>query len=191
MKKTLSLDFDGVCHQYITSWSGPEIIHDPPVRGLFEFLLAVHPYFTIEIYSTRSETDGGRKAMRNWFYKWGVEWSKGNPDAEDDISDVLSALRFPSSKPKAFVGLDDRILTFEGLWPEVSTLLNWKPWNKRDGFLPEREPIALQDVRNTLSRAAAIWLDFTREYPIEWEGGVDGAMRAACEEIKKLRKTGG
>jgi hypothetical protein len=29
------------------------------------------------------------------------------------------------------VGIDDRVLTFEGKFPSVETLKNFKPWNKR------------------------------------------------------------
>lgn len=124
-KPILSLDFDGVCHSYTSPWVNSTTIPDPPVPGLYEFLKAASEHFIVQIYSTRSETRDGRIAMKEWVFNnapredWGEEWN------------YLDRLEFPSTKPKAFVGLDDRVLTFEGKWPELATLINWKPWNKR------------------------------------------------------------
>lgn len=131
-KKTLSLDFDGVCHQYTSPWQGPTVIPDPPVEGLFPFLVEATKYFIVEIYSTRSETYQGRKAMQDWFDIQCGKYTDGLvPDDAEEVYDAVQALRFPTSKPKAFVGLDDRILTFEGTWPKMETLVTWRPWNKR------------------------------------------------------------
>jgi len=133
-KPILSLDFDGVCHRYDSPWQGPTVIPDGPVKGLFEFLIAASEHFVIEIYSTRSETAEGREAMKTWFNLHSSKLAdRLNLDYEDSacLGAAIQNLRFPDSKPKAFIGLDDRILTFEGVWPEMSTLINWKPWNKR------------------------------------------------------------
>jgi hypothetical protein len=131
-KKTLSLDFDGVCHRYDSPWQGPTVIPDEPVEGLFEFLTSASEHFVIEIYSTRSETREGRGAMKTWFHQEAkIYIDKIGLEDPSELWLAIDNLRFPESKPKAFVGLDDRILTFEGKWPELSTLINWKPWNKR------------------------------------------------------------
>jgi hypothetical protein len=34
-------------------------------------------------------------------------------------------------KPPAFVGIDDRVLTFKGVWPTVEEIQNFKPWNAK------------------------------------------------------------
>lgn len=134
MKKTLSLDFDGVCHSYTSPWQGPTVIPDPHVPGLFDFLVSCQEDFIVEIYSTRSETIDGREAMKSWFVQESYKLANvRNLDYEDSalLRDAVEALRFPSIKPKAFVGLDDRILTFTGKWPPVDFLKKFKPWNKR------------------------------------------------------------
>ncbi len=41
------------------------------------------------------------------------------------------AIDYPTAKPPALVTIDDRALTFDGTWPDMSTLQNFKPWNKR------------------------------------------------------------
>ena len=82
--------------------------------------------------------------MMEWFGKHHAEWfdtlTEGsqaklrepsitytsiNPDK------FLDHLFFPSDKPKAFVTLDDRALTFNGYFPQVSDLLEFTPWNRR------------------------------------------------------------
>ena len=136
MKKILSLDFDGVCHSYTTKWQAPEIISDPPVEGMWEFLLEATKHFRIQVYSTRSETHEGREAMRRWFAIEALRQAQNyrNDDEDNYTAELLrliESMEFPESKPKAFVGLDDRVLTFEGTWPAMDTLINWKPWNKR------------------------------------------------------------
>lgn len=132
-KKILSLDFDGVCHSYTSPWQGAAIIPDPPVLGMWEFLLEATKHFRIQVYSTRSETAEGRGAMRAWFAREAMHRAQGfTTDAEHaELLALVESLEFPASKPKAFVGLDDRVLTFEGMWPQLDTLLNFKPWNKR------------------------------------------------------------
>lgn len=133
-KKTLSLDFDGVCHKYLTPWGGATTIADGPVEGFFPFLIRVDKDFTVEIFSTRSETGAGRLAMAAWLRKHAIDYANTTALAKADFHHLMSVVDrvvFPSSKPKAFVGLDDRILTFEGMWPSPEILLGWKPWNKR------------------------------------------------------------
>lgn len=125
MEKILCLDFDGVCHSYVSGWQGVDIIPDPPVEGLFPFLALAHKFFEIHIYSTRSKTALGRVAMRMWFK---LELEKFHGD-NDRIFDA-SWLKFPKTKPPAFVTLDDRVITFTGIWPDIDTLDNFKPWNK-------------------------------------------------------------
>jgi hypothetical protein len=43
---------------------------------------------------------------------------------------TLELIKFPDKKPAAFIGLDDRVLTFKGVWPSMEELRNFKPWYK-------------------------------------------------------------
>jgi hypothetical protein len=72
----------------------------------------------VAIFSNRNYDPNGPKAMREWLIKHGLEeaW--------------VARIRFPKEKPQAFIGLDDRILTFVGKFPSDETLENFKPWNK-------------------------------------------------------------
>ena len=120
-KPILCLDFDGVCHSYTSGWKGADVIPDPPVDGLFDFLLEAEQYFEIYIFSTRSLQDGGVEAMAQWFDEWRQELDKP----------PLRSLHFPLEKPPALVMLDDRAITFTGTFPAIETLRNFKPWNKK------------------------------------------------------------
>lgn len=120
-KPILSLDFDGVCHSYTSKWQGASVIPDPPVDGLYEFLAEATKVFSVNIFSTRSHQEGGTQAMKVWFKK----------HCPEHLLPMLDKLDFPMEKPPAYVGIDDRVITFEGKWPDVEFLRNFKPWNKR------------------------------------------------------------
>lgn len=135
-KPILGLDFDGVCHSYTSGWKGAAVIPDPPVDGLFEFLADAGQHFEINIFSSRTNQDGGIPAMRNWFRDQYVLWhlAKFPGDnkriAEDQATNLVRDVwKFPAEKPPAFVSLDDRVLTFRGVWPSVEELRAFKPWN--------------------------------------------------------------
>ena len=42
-----------------------------------------------------------------------------------------SLIKFPLFKPPAMVTIDDRAITFDGTFPVASSLLSFKPWNKK------------------------------------------------------------
>lgn len=121
-KPILCLDFDGVCHSYTSGWKGAAMIPDPPVEGMWEFLESVIDPFEVHVFSSRTHQEGGKRAMFEWFLKWA---------ATDRQKGIAAMLIFPTEKPPAFVSLDDRVLTFMGVWPSVESLKNFKPWNAK------------------------------------------------------------
>jgi hypothetical protein len=129
-KPILCLDFDGVCHMYTTPWENAWTISDGPVPGLFEFLERAMAQFQIAIYSSRSVYSNGREAMEEWFHRYAAYHYRNHTDAYALLDHMLKGLDFPSSKPTAFVGLDDRVLTFKGEWPDVGMLRGFIPWNQ-------------------------------------------------------------
>lgn len=120
-KKSLILDFDGVIHAYTSPYKGPWAIPDPPVPGAFEFIKRAQEHFVIYVFSSRSSHKSGIGAMKRWFLKHG--WPA---DSEGDPAGI----HFPTSKPPAFLSIDDRAVTFTGEWPDPNNLLKFKPWNK-------------------------------------------------------------
>jgi hypothetical protein len=124
-KPILCLDFDGVIHSYTSGWKGADVIPDPPVEGAIAFMLHALKHFDVVIFSSRSNQPYGRIAMERWLYEHAGQCWYETPDGPG-----LEDVRFVKEKPAAFVTLDDRAITFNGTWPDVSELLEFKPWYK-------------------------------------------------------------
>lgn len=132
-KPILCLDFDGVCHSFTSGWQGMDVILDEPVPGLWDFLLLACDKFDVQVFSSRSEQASGILAMIAWFGKH-TPFSRPTTYSKSHISwyGGTVSISFPTSKPPAFLTIDDRAITFTGQWPEVEQLLQFKPWNKRN-----------------------------------------------------------
>lgn len=123
-KPILSIDFDGVIHSYISGWEGPDVISDSPVQNIqgdsIEWLrkLIDSEKFQICIFSSRNSYSTGIQAMKDWLLKWGLEKEK------------LDQISFPFKKPAAFLTIDDRAVTFKGIFLNPEDILSFKPWNK-------------------------------------------------------------
>ncbi len=128
MKPILCLDFDGVLHSYATGWHGAGIVSDPPVPGAARFLAEAVEKFEVNVFSSRSNQPGGIDAMRGAV----IMWVMNEIDDAREARHVIDQIRFPTEKPPAMVSIDDRGLTFEGVWPKIDDLLAFKPWNKRE-----------------------------------------------------------
>jgi hypothetical protein len=134
-KKILCLDFDGVIHSYSSGWKGAKTISDPPVFGALEWIdefiiehctvpdswcaMAPQGDWELNIFSSRSRYWGGRRAMKKWLLKHGLE------------PRFLEVIKFPLWKPAATVLIDDRAIQFTGEFPPFADILTFKPWNKR------------------------------------------------------------
>lgn len=127
-KPILCLDFDGVIHSYASGWKGADVIPDAPVVGAMRFIWEATDHFKIEIFSSRSNQPGGKKAMWRWFAKhWREAWASDRTTADDKLAEI----GWPNEKPAAMVTIDDRALTFDGTWPTIESLKAFQPWNKR------------------------------------------------------------
>lgn len=129
-KPILALDFDGVIHSYTSGWKGADVIPDPPVEGVFDFLYEAIKVFDVQIYSSRSGQEGGINAMQIWLRQYENRYRVDNGlDFKNPLCDAIS---FPTEKPPAMITIDDRALTFTGNWKDFNPekLLNFKPWNK-------------------------------------------------------------
>jgi hypothetical protein len=123
-KPILCLDFDGCIHSYSSGWKGDEVISDPPVPGIFDWLEAALIYFEIHVYSSRSKTYQGRVAMQTYIRK------HAGPH-----STIAARLYYANEKPHAFLTIDDRCMRFDGDWHnpmfDPQTLLKFVPWYKK------------------------------------------------------------
>ncbi len=124
-KPILCLDFDGVIHSYASGWKGAHVIPDEPVAGAFNFIREADKHFDVHVFSSRSHTPGGIEAMRAWFVKW------DQSATQEYRGCITEHITFATNKPSAMLSIDDRSLLFDGTWPRIKDLLDFKPWNKR------------------------------------------------------------
>lgn len=117
-KGAISLDFDGVCNSYKSGFVAIDDIPDPPVTGSLEFIRkALDDGFKVYIFSTRNRDDQGKRAIYKWFVEHGLEDS------------YLNQLSFPEEKPIAKVYIDDRAWEFNGEFPELEEIDQFRPWH--------------------------------------------------------------
>ena len=127
-KPILCLDFDGVIHSYSSGWKGADIIPDPPVPGAMRFIWDATEHFRVAIFSSRSNQRGGLRAMRSWLTSHFTDhWMADRTQCDDKLAEI----EWPQEKPAAFITIDDRALTFDGTWPAIEALKEFKPWNKQ------------------------------------------------------------
>jgi hypothetical protein len=130
----ICVDFDGVIHSYESGWQGISNIPDKPVPGAIQWIkehlpvpdaiCSMAPQYEgpiVQIYSSRSKSWRGRKAMKKWLIRHGLELCYFTE----------SILKFPKKKPAAFLTIDDRAICFDGKFPTTKQMLDFKPWNKK------------------------------------------------------------
>ena len=156
----LCLDFDGVIHSYTTRWQGAHIISDAHVPGVGRYIIHALTSMDVAIYSSRSRSLRGRRAMKRYVrtimeetipvYQgeaidaWAAIKGKVNLNSEaiyadvtgvDLVSDIVDVIQWPWFKPSAFITIDDRALTFNGKWDDPKydpdVLKEFKSWNKK------------------------------------------------------------
>lgn len=119
-KPILMLDFDGCIHSYMSGWKGVDIVPDPPVPGIFAWLEKALEHFEIHVYSSRSSSPSGKRAIINYI-------KQHAPNAT-----FHSRLVYTSEKSRAFIQIDDRCIRFDGDWTDPQfdpkTLLEFKSW---------------------------------------------------------------
>lgn len=125
--KTISVDFDGVIHSYTSGWKGAHVVSDPPVEGALNFLVVATLHFKVVIFSARNTQSGGVEAMKSYLLRH-LSYEFGTKAAHR----VVDALSFPEKKPStATIHIDDRAFVFEGKFPSVQWIKEFKPWNRR------------------------------------------------------------
>lgn len=136
VKPIICLDFDGVIHSYTSGWQGAHVIPDPVVPGAIDFITKLIPYATPAVFSSRTGQPLGLEAMRLYvFTELCVHYHEqlvgGGKDPPLNAVRAFNEISWPLTKPPALATIDDRAITFTGEWPNISDLINFKPWNKK------------------------------------------------------------
>lgn len=153
-KKIISIDFDGVLNSYSSGWIEPDFIPDPPVPGAMKFLDTLindhKDKFDVQIFSSRNRYKGGPRAMLTWIHYWAkkeLELERANA-IHNYLSEIINNYvngeciysQFPAEKPPAHLTIDDRALTFKGVFPSTEEIEKFTPWNKVPFVHPIKEP---------------------------------------------------
>jgi len=112
-KPILAIDFDGTLHNY-KGWNDGKMGF--PNEGAVEFVKEAMPHFQIVVVSSRCNDPGGIEEIASWLDQYGFP----------------QGLLVTDQRPPAYVSLDDRAMTFCGMWPQVRDLMAFDPWWKKD-----------------------------------------------------------
>jgi hypothetical protein len=113
--RTLCLDFDGVLHTHNGPYEGETIIRGTPVPGAVAFVeAALGTFDAVVVHSARCRSAEGRRAITLWLTDHGFPM---------DLAVV-------ADKPPAIVYLDDRAVTFTGVFPDPGALAAFLPWDR-------------------------------------------------------------
>jgi 5'(3')-deoxyribonucleotidase len=121
-KPIICIDFDGVIHSYEHGWQNGSI-YGTVTTGFFGWAAKAQEKFDLYIYSSRSSTPEGIKAMDDWLKE----------QAHKHWDGPTIYFHFVSEKPPAWITIDDRAIQFKGNWLaddlNINALANFKPWN--------------------------------------------------------------
>lgn len=121
-KLNIGIDFDGVLHDYKGDWKGYAVITEKPVEGAIEWLtkVAQDSKFVVYVLSSRSKDPDFEKAMKTWLTEYGFDKS------------LLDVIHVTPTKPPLHIYIDDRVYFFQGKFPKLEYLENFKSWSEND-----------------------------------------------------------
>ena len=123
-KKTVCLDFDGVINSYKSGWQGASKLPDPIVPGAIQFMLMMLAAgWDVCIHSTRAHQPYGLQSMKLW-----LKDQAGQTWYETPAGPGIESVNFVVEKPPAIIYIDDRGFKFEGVFPTLEFMENFRSW---------------------------------------------------------------
>lgn len=153
MRETITLDFDGVIHAYITPWVSADVIPDDAIDGAIDWMFTAMSEYDLAILSARSTQDGGIPAMRAWLKKELIDWLTDTGSISATLEKyelagfhpettqldyemsvwadgIINRIQWPTSKIPSCLYIDDNGYRFEGRWPRLSEIAKMDSWVK-------------------------------------------------------------
>lgn len=123
-KMTICVDFDGVLHDY-KGWNGG-LLGDPIPGAAAALKVLKRMGHTIILHTTRGEDE-----ITPWLIRHGFVWDHFNVNPEDQ---QLAEPTGNPGKPRADVYIDDRAMTFNGIWDGhfINKVVSFQPWRHRE-----------------------------------------------------------
>lgn len=114
--ETVSIDFDGVIHEYRQPFASPVEIPDAPVRGAREAISKLRRKYFVVVCSTRCMSQAGTRAVERWLRKHRIKF------------DLVTDMKLPA---RAYI--DDRAIPFKGDWTKIPDMVDkLRPWNRKE-----------------------------------------------------------
>lgn len=140
-KPIVAIDFDGVIHSYPNGWQGADVIDGELMPGTVPFLMAlIANGYQIAIYSSRSHMLEGWMAMQSWLLDELHSYHHRENEGEWNDYDmwqmavkIFNEIDWPVTKPPAYITIDDRCWKFEGRWPTLEELKNFRATYRKIG----------------------------------------------------------
>lgn len=158
-KKTMTIGFDNILHDYDGHWHGPTVINGSTVEGSEEWLRQVLRKFNVSVYCPRSSTLEGRLAMKNWV-------------TVNYPGDIANRLAFPEHTPPAWVEMHYRTIQFDGHFPEVEELVNFVPASQNFQKARNQEKLLaaqadLELAQQSLREAQERYTEISKKYSLK------------------------
>lgn len=154
-KKTICIDFDGVLADYSEGYQGKDIFGEMLPNADIATQVLKNNGWTIIVWTTRPVTD----ALKDWLKenKISYDYINENPDQPKDTSEKLMA----------DIYLDDRAMTFHGVWNE---------WTVRS--IAEFTPVCMEKKKEKSAMEAAY-----KEGDI-WKRGNEKRIKMGSSSLK-------
>lgn len=152
MLRPICIDFDGIIHSF-TNWHGATVIDGEVVPGAMSFLATLMTHgFQPVIYSNRSRSFFGRKAMASWIFdrmyqevfelppgtplsdwRWSVLNGYTSADNWDmqvykAVKQFVRLLQFPKKRPLCYLSISTKAIQFVDQFPTVEELNKFRIW---------------------------------------------------------------
>lgn len=117
-KRAVAIDFDGVIHPN-TRWEGVDATPDAPTPGAKEAISSYLAHgFDVVVFSCRATEIDGRLAIARYL-------------AEHFGLGATEGIKITAEKPHAAIYIDDRGYCFQGTFPSVADISEFRPWNRK------------------------------------------------------------
>lgn len=120
-KKVIAVDWEGVIYTTQDTRSGIQPPVNPPNPGALEWLgyIVRDGRFTVTICSELNQRPDGIYKMKQWLIEHGFSRQE------------LAAVHWPIQQSPAWLTLSARVKLFEGRFPSLDEIDNFKPWNQQ------------------------------------------------------------
>lgn len=127
---TICVDFNGVMHDHRNAPKGIVLPDSPAIPGAIEWAIKASEHYRLVFLSARFGAPGvdgfeARKAAALWLIAKGIDRSQITHQPDFRGRYVIASVR-----PPCHITIDDRAWRFDGRFPTVEEIAEFRPWNR-------------------------------------------------------------